>query len=130
MTNKLTTPEGYPIIGGRIVRRKLCMHETHGTAIEITLDMYHPLALEELEKLMEKAVFSKERGDFYTFSDIQSRICQSIPGFVCPHKIIGPVAELDHKISARFQEINENNWKEMSCLFHELTKPSDKKELK
>ena len=125
---ELITPEGYPIIEGRIVRRKLCMHETHGTTIEITLAMYYPLPLEELEILMEKAVFAKQRGDFYTFSDIQSRICQSIPGFVCPNKITGPVAKLDHKISARFQQINKDNWKEMTYLFYELVKPTDVKE--
>ncbi len=55
---------------------------------------HHPLTREEIATLLEEAKTAKEP----IISLIQIRLCQGIPGYVCPRHIDGPVAEKETEI--------------------------------
>ena len=61
---------------------------------------YHPLNKEEIADLLNEAKTAK--GILY--SQIQIRLCQGIPGYVCPRIIDGPVADKESQINALYIE--------------------------
>lgn len=65
-----------------------CAHE-RGGGLFGTVSDYHPLTFDELVELLAIAIVA----DVQTFSSIQVRLGQAIPGMICPHPIDGEVAK-------------------------------------
>ena len=76
-----------------------CPHES-GAVSDHTQEVpdHHPLTREEIAVLLDEA---KTSGHPLT-SQIQVRLCQGIPGYVCPRVIEGSVSDKDNEISERY----------------------------
>lgn len=61
---------------------------------------YHPLTKYDITVLLEEAKTSKNP----LTSRIQIRLCQGIPGYVCPRVDDGPVFEKENEISKLYVE--------------------------
>jgi hypothetical protein len=61
---------------------------------------HYPLTKEEIAELLKEAQTSKNP----LTSQIQIRLCQGIPGYVCPKAIDGPVSDKENEISELYVE--------------------------
>jgi len=77
-----------------------CAHEAKGSPVSETHPDYHPLTFAELLELLKIA----QHGDAKTTNAVQCRLGQAIPGTVCPHTIVGAVAEKHSWLDSIFVE--------------------------
>lgn len=84
-----------------------CPHEMNRALdTSLTLPYYHPLTLEELRELV--TLFITRKGLDMTYykhevqaaSSVQVRICQAVPGLVCPYQIEGPIAVRHERVNS------------------------------
>ncbi len=61
---------------------------------------HHPLTKEEIAVLLDEAKTSNSS----LASQIQIRLCQGIPGYVCPRVINGPVSDKECEINKLYVE--------------------------
>ena len=78
-----------------------CPHES-GVVVdrEQKAPDHHPLTKEEIAALLDEAKTSENS----LTSKIQVRLCQGIPGYVCPRGIDGPVSDKENEISKLYVE--------------------------
>jgi len=76
-----------------------CPHKS-GAVADLTQEApdHHPLTREEIAVLLEEAKTSENP----LTSQIQVRLCQGIPGYMCPRVTKGPVSDKDKEISALY----------------------------
>jgi hypothetical protein len=56
---------------------------------------YYPLIITDVRYMAMKAFQAKNNGDHWTVNDIMRRLCQAIPGQVCPHQLGGHVDKVE-----------------------------------
>lgn len=79
----------------------LCPHES-GAVVDHKQEApdHHTLTREEIAVLLDEAKTSKNP----LTSQIQGRLCQGIPGYVCPRLIDGPVSDKENEINELYVE--------------------------
>ncbi len=79
----------------------LCPHDSGAVTNprQVVAD-HHPLTKKEIAALLEEARDSENP----LTSKIQIRLCQGIPGLVCPRAIEGPVSDKENEINALYVE--------------------------
>ena len=78
-----------------------CPHESGAVArSDQEAPDHHPLTKGEIAALLEEAKTSQNP----LTAQIQERLCQGIPGYVCPRVDEGPVADKDAEISRLYVE--------------------------
>jgi len=60
---------------------------------------YYPLIITDVRYMAMKAFHAKNEGDLWTVNDIQCRLCQAIPGQMCPTELGSHAEEVMIRLS-------------------------------
>ena len=94
-----------------------CKHETDNIPVTTRLDDYHPLTKDEIRQLLILASTSRYNP---TFSQIQCRLVQGIPGIKCPHELHSVANRKMNMIDIDFQTVCTNNIDKLTDQFNKL----------
>lgn len=101
-----------------IFKTNECGHITKKIPTSQIINDYHPLTKDQINELLRYGILCKNN-NFKLFSILQCKLIQGIKGMVCPHPIVGIIAEKSYIIDYNFQLISHENIDKLTDLFNE-----------